>query len=500
MVSVMVCLGHTSADVDASDSTPATVRKKPGQERKARKTSTLVKKTILQPSGRSSRIENSSARLLVSQGEPAGTTAAEKTRNATHTHAEMIPPMDASEPLSTAPPPPPPASTDVLASVLKDSSSTSAAVSPSTPSSSLAAAFAVPDFPPLSNPEQTLQPGHTRTLTGQPGTEAVLEGPASTLLLPVPDGLDTFPAVAANLPQTVTPGSEGTTNRQPAPSCSSPHRPASPASTCSRVPVAADSQSASTSVGLPTPHSSPALASSAPPSCAAAVGEARDHPPQQGLGKPGADPSVLSLKIIIRDDKDEDSCSDPALSQAVSSISGDKIPTIYLSSPAKAPGGAGTPRISSDEVAQAVSGLQHSEGQASPLSSRAGTLLASPLAGPPALQQNYIIQLPLEGAAPAVQGPPASYFLVTEPPNTEAQPRQVLLSGLSKGPLPFSQYGGPAQASSASYPTGKKHPAGVGVHVNVEMFKASRNPSSGNESLYLLFHSILSWVNSFNLS
>lgn len=460
MASVMVCSGSTSADVDASDSTLATVRKKPGQDRKARKTSTLVKKTILQPSGRSSRIENSSARLLVSQGEPAGTTAAEKTRNAKHTCEEIIPPMDANEPLSN--PPPPPASTDILVSALKDSSSTSAAVSPSTPSSSLDAAFAVPEFPPLSHPEQTLEPGQTQAFPGQPGTEAVLEGPASTLLLPVPDGLNTFPAVAANLPQTVTPGSEGTTNRQPTPGCSSPHRPASPGSTCSRFPVAADSQSASTSVGLPTPNSSPApLASSAPPSCAAAVGEARDHPPQQGPGKPGADPSVLSLKIIIRDDKDEDSRSDPALTQAVSSISGDQIPTIYLSSPAKAPGAPGTPRISSDEVAQAVSGLQHSEGQASPLSSRAGTLVASPLAGTPAVQQNYIIQLPLEGAAPAVQGPPASYFLVTEPPNTEAQPRQVLLSGLSKGPLPFSQYGGPAQASSASYPTGKKHPGKV---------------------------------------
>lgn len=397
----------------------------------------------------------------MSQGEPAGST--DKTRNAKQTRAEILPPST---------PPPPPASTDVLTSALKDSSSASAAVSPSTPSSSLAAAFAAPEFPPL-------EPGQTRAFTGQPGPEAVLEAPASTLLLPVPDGLDTFPAVAANLPQTATPGGEGTPTGQPTPGCSPPHPPASPGSACSRFPVAADSRSASTSVGLPTPHSSPALASPAPAGCAAAVGEARDHPPQQGQGRPGADPSVLSLKIIIRDDKDEDSCSDPALTQAVSSISGDQIPTIYLSSPAKAPGVAGTPRVSSDEVAQAVSGLQHSEGQASPLSSRAGTLVASPLAGTPAVQQNYIIQLPLEGAAPAVQGSPASYFLVTEPPNTEAPPRQVLLSGLSKGPLPFSQYGGPAQASSASYPTGKKHPARVGVHANVEMFKASTNPSGG---------------------
>lgn len=166
---------------------------------------------------------------------------------------------------------------------------------------------------------------------------------------------------------------------------------------------------------------------------------------------------MVSLQIIISDEKDEDSCSDAAPNQAVSSISGDKIPTIYLSSPARSPGVPGTPRLSSDEVAQAVSGLQHSEGQASPLSSRPGTL-----AGTPAVQQNYIIQLPLEGAAPAVQGAPASYFLVTEPPKPDAQPRQVLLSAaLSKGSLPFSQYGGAAQASSPSYPAGKKQPARV---------------------------------------
>lgn len=455
-------LGSTNADADALDSTLTTVKKTPGQERKARKTASLVKKSVLQPSGRWSRIEKSSARLLVGQGEPAGSSAAEKTSTDNQpppTQAEATTPLDANEPLS--PPPPPPGSTDVLVSALKDSSSTSTAISPSTTPSPLAAAgFAVPEFPPLSNPEQRPETGPAQALTGQPGTEAVLRGPASTLLLPGPDGLNTFPAVAANLPQIVTPGSEGTTDRQPAPSRSSSHPPASPGSTSSHFPVAPDSQSASTSVGLPPPRSSSALASSAPSSCAAAVGEARDLPPQQqGPSKPGADPSVLSLKIIISDDKDEDPCSEPALSQAVSSISGDKIPTIYLSSPAKAPGVADTPRISSDEVAQAVSGLQHSEGHASPVSSRAGTLVASPLAGTAAVQQNCILQLPLEGAAPAVQGAPASCFLVTEPPNPEAQPRQLLLSGLSKGP--FSQYGGPLQASSAGYPTGKKPPAGV---------------------------------------
>lgn len=446
------------------------MKKKAGQERKVRKTSTLLKKTILRPSGRSSRIENSSARLLVSQGEPAPTSAADKSKKSKHfplANSEFVPPMDANEPLSTPPPPPlpPPDSADVLKAVLKDSSSTSTAVSPSTtPSSLVAAAFAVPEFRPLSNPEQTLENGQAQACQGQPGTVETSESHGSTLLVPVTDELNNFPAVATNLPQIVTSGNEGNTNTQPVRSCSSSHQSASPVSTSSLFAVVPDSQSVSTSVGLTSTNASSTLASSSPPisstpsACSTAGGAAHHLPPHQlGAGKPGADPSVLSLKIIISDDKDEDSCCDPALNQAVSSLSGDKIPTIYLSSPAKSPGAPGTPRISSDEVAQAVSGLQHSEGQASPLSSRSGPLVASPLPGTPAVQQNYIIQLPLDAAAPAVQGAPAGYFLVTEPPNTDAQPRQLLLSaGVSKGPLPFSQYGAPAPDSSASYPTGKK--------------------------------------------
>lgn len=438
-----------------------TVKKKTGQERKLRKTSTLLKKTILRPSGRSSRIENSSARLLVCPGEPAGSAAAEKSHHSKRlpsSSSEFVPPVDATALLNPPPPPPPPDCTHVLKPVLKDSSSTSTAASPSaTPSSLVAAVFAAPEFPPLSEKGQTL------ALKGQPGTVAITERPASTLVLPVTAELSSFPAVAANLPHMATPGVEGNTDTQPLLGCSSSHQSASPGSTSSLFTVAPGSQSVSTSVGLVTTSSSSTLASTAAPTsstasaCPAAVSAAHDGPPS----KPGADPSVVALKIIISDDRDEDSCCDPALNQAVSSISGDKIPTIYLSSPARSPGVPGTPRISSDEVAQAVSGLQHSEGQASPLSSRAGTLAASPLAGTPALQQNYIIQLPLEAAAaPAVQGAPASYFLVTEPPHTDAQPRQVLLSaGVSKGPLPFSPYGVPAQASSPGYPTGKKQPS-----------------------------------------
>lgn len=452
--------------LEAVDTTLTMVKKKAGQDRKVRKTSTSLKKTILSPSGRSSRIENSSARLLVSQGEATVTNAAEKSIKSKHsppTDSVFVAPMDTNEPLDM--PPPPPDSTAVQKSVLKDSSSTSAAISPATTPSIMAAAFAVPEFPPLSNSDQILE--NAQPFKGQSEPVTVTQSHGSTNVVPVTEELNSFPAAASNLPQTLTSVKEG--NTQPMLSCSSSPESASSLFTSSLFTAAPDSKTVSTSVRLITTNASSVLASSAPPTCSTAptcskaARAAPDLPPNQlGTSKPGDDASVVSLKIIISDDKDEESSSDPALSQAVSSISGEKIPTIYLSSPDKSPGVKGTPRIFSDEVAQAVSGLQTSEGQVSPLGSRSGTLVASPLTGAQDVQQNYIIQLPLDTTVPAVQGAPASYILVTETPNTDAAARQVLLSaGVSKGPLPFSQYGVPAQASSPSYATGKKKTANL---------------------------------------
>uniref|UniRef100_A0A3Q4M4H2 Nuclear protein, ataxia-telangiectasia locus n=1 Tax=Neolamprologus brichardi TaxID=32507 RepID=A0A3Q4M4H2_NEOBR len=164
--------------------------------------------------------------------------------------------------------------------------------------------------------------------------------------------------------------------------------------------------------------------------------------------------NVMSLKIIISDNQDEGSSSDTALNQAISSISGDKIPTIYVSSPAKSVGCPETPKANMDEVAQAVSGLQSSEAFASPLSSKAGAVTASPLTGTSQAQQSYIIQLPLDATNPALQG--ASYFLVTEPPSTEAEGRQVVLpAGVSNGQsLPTNQYAVTTPTRSTSYSTG----------------------------------------------
>lgn len=418
----------------------------------------------------------------MSQGGPSGAIAAEKNGKSKHlppADGVFVAPTDTNEPLSTPPPPP-----DGLKSVLKDSSSTSISPSP-TPSSIIAAAFAVPEFPPLSNTDQTLENGHTQAFKGQPGPVAVTETHGSTIVGPGTEELDHFPAATTDLPQTATPVSEGDT--QPTLSCSSSHQSASSVSTSSLFTAAPYSQSVSTSVGLITTNASTVSASPAPPTCSTAASAPLELPANPlGTSKPGADASVVSLKIIISDDKDGEPPSDPALGQAVSGISGERIPTIYLSSPAKSPGLPGTPRISSDEVAQAVSGLQNSEGQASPLASRSGTVAASPSTGAPQLQQNYIIQFPLDATAPAVQGAPASYILVTEPPNTDAQPRPVLLSaGVSKAPVPFSQYGVPAQAGSPSYAAGKKQLLRFTHVLNVQKFKARRNSGRGHQGLNL---------------
>lgn len=446
-------------NLEAVDTTLTMVNKKAGQDRKVRKTSTSLKKTILRPSGRSSRIENSSARLLVSQGEATVTNAAKKSSKSKYsppTDGVFVSSLDTNEPLDM--PQPPPDSTAVQKSVLRDSSSTSTAIS----SSTTPLIFAVREFPPLSNSDQALENAQTQPFKGQSEPVTVTQSHDSTNMVPVTEELNSFPAPASNLPQTATSVKEG--NIQQMLSCSSSPESASSVFTSSLFTAAPDSKTVSTSVRLITTNASSVVASSAPPTCSTAptgskaARAAHDLPTNQlGTSKPGDDASVVSLKIIISDDKDEESSSDPALSQAVSSISGEKIPTIYLSSPDKSPGVPGTPRIFSDEVAQAVSGLQTSEGQVSPLGCRPGTLVASPLTGAQQVQQNYILQLPLETTVPAVQGAPASYILVTETPNTDATTRQMLLSaGVSKGPLPFSQYGVPAQASSPSYTAGKK--------------------------------------------
>lgn len=149
------------------------------------------------------------------------------------------------------------------------------------------------------------------------------------------------------------------------------------------------------------------------------------------------DPSkIVSLKIIIRDEQDE-LTADAALNQAVSSITNDHIPTIFLSSPAKSPAKtlpATSTVITQDETAQAVSCLQGVEGVGSfgtPIRSvqnNGQSALARP-----AGQETSFIQL-LQ--ANPTFGPSGGYFVVTDPAAAEQRSNVMLLpSNVPQGTL-----------------------------------------------------------------
>lgn len=463
-----------------------TVKTKPGQERKTRKSAppTLLKKTVLGPNGRSSRIENSSARLIVSQGDPRGVSSAptnsnRKEKDPIFTNTVNETPMDIDEPLNTPPPPP----LDSLATQeppTKDSTSVSPVFGESStvPSPVDSGAFLEPEETLASNMNNQQEPKQSQEFKDQPGAAGASSLPPEQVQLNI------TPAPAADLPQILVSNSGGDTlpvstfsviSKSVLKTSSSTDATASAASPSSAF-IAAPSTAtpaaptcASTTASPRAAHASftaasPASSSSscapvAPPP-AASVATTADLLTTSIQNTAATDSSnVMSLKIIISDNQDEGSSSDTALNQAISSISGDKIPTIYVSSPAKSVGCPETPKANMDEVAQAVSGLQRSEAFASPLSSKAGAVTASPLTGTSQAQQSYIIQLPLDATNPALQG--TSYFLVTEPQSTEAEGRQVVLpAGVSnRQPLPTNQYAVTTPTRSTSYSTGKRQKA-----------------------------------------
>uniref|UniRef100_A0A4W5MXA8 Nuclear protein, ataxia-telangiectasia locus n=1 Tax=Hucho hucho TaxID=62062 RepID=A0A4W5MXA8_9TELE len=141
------------------------------------------------------------------------------------------------------------------------------------------------------------------------------------------------------------------------------------------------------------------------------------------------DPSkIVALKIIISDEQEEPS-SDSALNQAVSSITGDRIPTIFLSSPtkspAKAPALSGAP-MAQEETVQAVSTLQRTEvlqpAETNPLSEKAGEVAALAGTSSALTQPGYYIQLPFDSATST-----NSYILVTDTTATDPQSNKVIL-------------------------------------------------------------------------
>lgn len=154
------------------------------------------------------------------------------------------------------------------------------------------------------------------------------------------------------------------------------------------------------------------------------------------------DPSkIVSLKIIISDEQDE-LPADAALNQAVSSITSDHIPTIFLSSPAKSPAKtlpATSTVITQEETAQAVSCLQGVEGVGSfGTPTRSVQNNGQAALARPACQETGFIQL-LQ--ANPTFGPSGGYFVVTDPAAAEQRSNVMLLSSnVPQGTLSSMQH------------------------------------------------------------
>ncbi|XP_064841067.1 protein NPAT-like isoform X2 [Oncorhynchus masou masou] len=182
------------------------------------------------------------------------------------------------------------------------------------------------------------------------------------------------------------------------------------------------------SVGIsqPLPHT---IHSMAVPSTVTTTPAAPTFIPNPNPTGKEVDPSkIVALKIIISDEQEEPS-SDSALNQAVSSITGDRIPTIFLSSPTKSPTKApalsGAP-MAQEETVQAVSSLQRTEvllpAETNPLSGKAGDVAALAGTSSALTQPGYYIQLPFDSATST-----NSYILVTDTTATDPQSNKVIL-------------------------------------------------------------------------
>ncbi|XP_076001467.1 protein NPAT isoform X2 [Genypterus blacodes] len=427
------------SDANASDAsaTPVIGKMRAGQERKTRKHAGPIslRKTILGPSGKSSRIENSSAKLLVSQAEPRGVSPAtldKKLNYSVLSISTSVSPMDIDEPLNT--PPPPPScnipSQEAPGAVTKDNTPTSAPPSVSTTISSsvLRNVYAGPETLLVSNVDKIQVAKRVPRAKVQPATNPPRAVSAKAdFIPPVAVRTDKSQTQTADLPHITlsVPNTGGHLQTL------FTHSLLAPISSSSSATATATASSTSASTAAP-----PIAPSQRPPSILAPVPPAPDplssshSAPNNGVTDPD---NIVSLKIIISDNQEEQPSNDLALNQAISSISRETIPTIYLSSPAKSPACPGTSKISLDEIAQAVSGLQSSEALQPVAEAKTGAVVTSTIAG--TTGPSYIIQLPLDAANPALQGAAASYILVTEPPAADAQARQALApAGMTKGP------------------------------------------------------------------
>ncbi|MEQ2163968.1 hypothetical protein GOODEAATRI_001661, partial [Goodea atripinnis] len=426
---------------DALDALPGMLKGRLGQERKTRKPTmpTLLRKTILDSSNRASRIENSSARLLVSHGEQRGTSSAaggstRKEKPSPSSNSGSLTQIDIDEPLNT--PPPPLDSLPTQETPSKENTATPVALSKSdTGPSSI-------DPAPLGEERSTsdVHKNHEHQQAKGSNKQTDPTPPAAVsghreLLSSEEVQINNAAGMTASQPDVFSGGD-------------SLALPPSTSPTCVSAAVSTPVSASSTSGAPAATATSPASSSS---SCAPVTAT---HSPSAATipatpCKAGEPSNIVSLKIILSDNQVGDPSRYAALNQAVSSISGDKIPTIYLSSPAKSPGCPATPKANCDEAAQAVSGLQRSEGCASPLVCKAGGVNTSTVSGASQAQQRYIIQLPVDTTNPSLQGPAASYFFVAPAPDVQARPA-LLPAGVPNGqPLPTNQHG----VTIPSYPT-----------------------------------------------
>lgn len=468
--------GIAQKEASNLNQTPMTMKTRtPDQkERKTRKPTapTLLKKTVLGPSSRSSRIENSSARLLVSQGGHRGVSSAagnlnRKVKASLASKTVFATPMEIDEPLNT--PPDPSEIETVQEPAPKDIALTTASSSNLTtvPQLRTSTSFAVPDLTSFSDKEKKQELIQTQGSEEQSATSCALalsSPPVSTSL--VRNEVNSPLTATHDLPHMFDSSSGGDTIPVSTPAIIESSSSTSAPACATDISVCSLSSSVSSLLmaksGSPKPVTSSATTFTSSTSLSSPSSKVPISTPDLSndstitTSKGAADSSIVSLKIIISDNQDEHSSSDAVLSQAISGISGDKIPTIYLSSPAKSPAGSVTPKANLDEAALAVSGLQSSEGHSSPLSIKTGAVVSSPLTGTSQAQQNYIIQLPLDTANHALQGATTSYYIVTDPPTSDTPTKQVLLSAsTSKGqPLPTNQYGVTTPTSSQGFSTG----------------------------------------------
>ncbi|XP_019720563.1 protein NPAT isoform X2 [Hippocampus comes] len=350
---------------ETTDLTAGMEKNKAIQDRKTRKSNPLLKKSVLGSSSRSSQIENSTAKLFITLEEPPGENRKEKA--SLFNNSVDASPMDIDGTLNTSAILDSTPTLRELECVTKVNSPTTMSLIDSTAdllsrASSTAEPVINVDNQKESKEEQGSQVQPAASLLSSQSEEPVFLAPAPVKL----SGNPSLPSVAI---------SGGTIQSQM-------NLPVTSQSSRSLFSSAGATVSPPLSSCLSTSHTSPLDSStltSTTSSISGMLDAAQSSSVTSNFNTPMKDvtdsSNVVSLKIIISDNPDEDPSSDTALNQAISSISTEKLPTIYLSSPAKSPRDPGTPRGTKlDETALAVHGLQSSEALAnSPCG--AGTLV-----------------------------------------------------------------------------------------------------------------------------